>query len=227
MCHTCCTQTSFRYCTTAALRVHTSTCREKNPATAWKHLVLSLTYNRKDQQDAADNDGDNDRGFSSPKVQHGNCVVELSNLDLRRERRRQEKQELSSRLPKAGSREGHGAAPSRASPRDSERAGTASQARRAGGRAVPVTARPWALSREPSSLPGLRGMPRPHPAGCDAAVVPLPAPAQGTELQVPWPHCTCPRRDSPFLESPWHCTRLPVLLLLENHFHSSSAFLWL
>lgn len=46
-----------------------------------------LTYDRENQQDAADNDGDNDGSLSSPKVQHGNCVVELSNLDLRKEKK--------------------------------------------------------------------------------------------------------------------------------------------
>lgn len=66
--------------------LHTSTCSERSLGTAWKHIVLSLTYDREDQQDAADNDGDNDCRFSSPKVQHGNCVVELSNLDLRKEK---------------------------------------------------------------------------------------------------------------------------------------------
>lgn len=42
----------------------------------------SLTYDREDQQDAADDDGDDDSSLSSTKVQHCNCVVELSNLNL-------------------------------------------------------------------------------------------------------------------------------------------------
>jgi len=46
----------------------------------------SLTYDREDQQDAADDNGDDDCSLSSPEVQHGNCVVELSNLDLEREK---------------------------------------------------------------------------------------------------------------------------------------------
>lgn len=36
------------------------------------------------------------------------------------------------------------------------------------------------VSREPNSLPVLWGMPRPHPAGCDAAVVPIPGPPYGS-----------------------------------------------
>lgn len=85
VCHTCCTQTSFRYCSTQS-HLHASTCREKSLARAWKHTVLPLTHDREDQQDAADDDGDDDCSFSSPEVQHGNRVVELSNLDLRREK---------------------------------------------------------------------------------------------------------------------------------------------
>jgi len=47
----------------------------------------SLTYNREDQQNAADDDGDDDGSLSSAEVQHCNCVVELSNLDLQREKK--------------------------------------------------------------------------------------------------------------------------------------------
>lgn len=76
--------------------LHPSTCNEKKTsAEPGNSSFCSLTYNRQDQQDAADDDGDDDCGLSSSKVQHRNCVVELSNLDLGRE----EKQELSSMLP--------------------------------------------------------------------------------------------------------------------------------
>lgn len=222
-CHTCCTQTSFRYCTTAALRVHASTCREKNLATAWKDAVLSLTYNREHQQDAADNDGDNDRSLSSPKVQHGNCVVELSNLDLRKETEAGEagaEQQVAKGL---GAGRTQGSPPQTLTRGLGERAGTAP---RLGGRQAGLC--------QPLPEPGHSVPPgSPIPVLCSGecqdhtqqAVVLHWCPPQCqhralvAELQAPWPHCICPRRGSPFLESPWHCTRLPVLLLLENHFH--------
>lgn len=60
--------------------------REKTSAQPRSSLFCSLTYNRENQQDAADDNGDDDCSLSSPKVQHCNCVVELSNLDLESER---------------------------------------------------------------------------------------------------------------------------------------------
>lgn len=55
----------------------------------------SLTYNREDQQDAANDDGDDDGSLSSTKVQHCNCVVELSNLNLQREKEGEVRAQIS------------------------------------------------------------------------------------------------------------------------------------
>lgn len=89
-----------------------------------------------------------------------------------------------------------------------DRAGTASRVPWEGGRAVPLTARAWALCVSPGS---------PEPpcsGGCQGhtqqAVMLQWCPSQGhhralvAELQAPWPHCSCPRTDSPFPDSPWH-----------------------
>lgn len=156
-------------------------------------------------------------------MQHGNCVVELANLDLRKE----------TEGGKAGAEQhvakGVGVGGTQGSTQQiftrglTDRAGTAFRAAREAGLCLSLPdLGTLCASREPNSLPVLWGMPRPHPAGCDAAVVPIPGPPQGfggrtaTPLMAP---LYLPRRDSPFLESPWHRTRLPVLLLIENHFH--------
>lgn len=83
-------------------------------------MLCSLTYDGEDQQDAADDNGDDDRGLSSPKVQHRNCVVEFSNLDLEREKEGGNagaEQHVAKRL-KGGARRDYGAVPSRPSPKD-------------------------------------------------------------------------------------------------------------
>lgn len=156
-------------------------------------------------------------------MQHGNCVVELANLDLRKEKEG----------GKAGAEQhvakGVGAGGTQGSTQQiftrglTDCAGTASRAAREAGLCLSLPdLGTLCASREPNSLPVLWGMPRPHPAGCDAAVVPIPGPPQGFGGRTAAPLMAplyLPRRDSPFLESPWHRTRLPVLLLIENHFH--------
>lgn len=66
--------------------LHPSTRNEKSLAQPGNSSSCSLTYDREDQQDAADDNGDDDGSLSSPEVQHRNCVVELSYLDLEREK---------------------------------------------------------------------------------------------------------------------------------------------
>lgn len=104
------------------MRLHPSTCNEKKTlAQPGNSSFCSLTDDREDQQDAADDNGNDDCSLSSPKVKHRNRVVELPNLDLEREEEEGGKARAEQRVaesPRGRARGDIGAALGRPLPKD-------------------------------------------------------------------------------------------------------------
>lgn len=178
-----------------------STSCEQNPGHSQNSSFCPLTYNREHQQDAADDDGDDDCGLSSPEVQHCDRVVELPHLDLRgggagAERRGAKRSEPSRDRARAALSSSRTCCPS--CPCHSCTSGT------------------LCVPQEPNSLPACLGeSPAQLPAGCGGAhpralVAEPRAPACATAPLYP-PQA----REHPFPESWPHRTALPALLRRE------------